>query len=76
MLLYLNVLPFHSIDDHAEKRTKGSDINDVVVDLYNHGKTERVPKSIPLIATNYKLQRYLYTMTSIYIDLFDELEVN
>ena len=60
-----STLPF-AIDDHAEKRTKASD---VVVDLYNHGKTERVPKSIPLIATNYKLrqeERYLYNDIDIY----------
>ena len=57
-----STLPF-AIDDPSEKPIKGSDINDVVVDLYNRGKVASlrrgavVPKSIPLVATNYKLRQ-------------------
>lgn len=63
-----STLPF-GIDDPSEKPSKGSDLNDALVDLYNQGKQASlrrgtlVPKSIPLVATNYKLrqeERYAY----------------
>lgn len=58
----VSTLPF-GIDDPAEKPSKGSDLCDIVVDLYNCGKTATlrrgavVPKSMPLVATNYQLRQ-------------------
>ena len=49
------------IDDPSQKPSKGSDINDVIVDIYNRGKIasmrrgSAVPISVPLVATNYSL---------------------
>lgn len=60
-------MPF-AIDDPSKQPTKGSNLNEVVVDIYNHGKTGTlrkgsvVPLSAPVIATNYGLNndRYMY----------------
>lgn len=57
----VSTLPF-AIDDPANKPAKGADLNEVVVDLYNHGqcgtmrKGAVLPVSAPLIATNYPLK--------------------
>lgn len=57
----VSTLPF-AIDDPSRKPSKGSDINEVVVDLYNHGKTGNlrkgsvIPLSAPIISTNYELK--------------------
>lgn len=53
-------MPF-AIDDPSKRPAKGSDINEVVVDIYNHGKTgtlrknSYLPLGAPVIATNYDL---------------------
>ena len=58
----MSTLPF-AIDDPNAKPTKGSDINEMVVDLYNQGKSATatkhavIPKSLPLITTNYDLKQ-------------------
>ena len=58
----MSTLPF-GIDDPNEKPTKGSDLSDILVDLYNQGKQASlrrgtlIPKSVPLVATNYKLKQ-------------------
>ena len=57
----VSALPF-AIDDPSEKRSKGSYINEVIVDL-NRGKMASMirgsllPKSLPIVVTNYKLQQ-------------------
>ena len=56
----MTTLPF-GIDDPAAAPRKGRDLNEIVVDLYNKGRSasmrrECTPKSLPLIATNYKLK--------------------
>ena len=56
----MSTMPF-AIDDPSRKPSKGSDINEIVVDLYNHGRTgnlrkgSMVPLSAPIISTNYEL---------------------
>ena len=68
----VSTLPF-GIDDPAEKPSKGSNLNDVVVDLYNRGKTcslrkgSASPKSIPLVATNYSLHQEERCVYNIHI---------
>lgn len=39
----VSTLPF-CIDDPSEKPSKGCDLNDVVVELYNHGKSGTMRK--------------------------------
>ena len=56
----MNTLPF-GIDDPASSPSKGRDLNEVVVDIFNKGKSvslrrEVTPKSVPIVATNYKLK--------------------
>ena len=57
----VSTMPF-GIDDPSKKPSKGSDISEVVVDIYNHGKTgtlrktSHVPLAAPVIATNYELK--------------------
>lgn len=57
----MSTMPF-AIDDPSKKPVKGSDINEVVVDIYNRGKTGTLrktsyfPLAAPLIATNYELK--------------------
>ena len=57
-----STLPF-GIDDPNDKSNKGSNLNEILVDLYNQGKTGSlrrttlIPKSIPIVATNYKLNQ-------------------
>lgn len=57
-----STLPF-GIDDPSNKPAKGSDLSDMLVDFYNQGKQgssgrgSLKPKSIPLVATNYKLRQ-------------------
>ena len=58
----VSTLPF-AIDDPSQKPTKGSELSDIVVDLYNHRKVASLqkgpvlPHSIPLVATIYELQQ-------------------
>lgn len=58
----ISTLPF-GIDDPANKPTKGNDLSDDLVDLYNKGKTGSLgrttvePKSVPLVTTNYRLKQ-------------------
>ena len=56
----MTTLPF-GIDDPAATPRKGRDMNEIVVDLYNKGRSvsmqrECTPKSLLLVATNYKLK--------------------
>ena len=56
----VGTLPF-AIDDPASKPSRGRDLNEIVVDLFNKGKSaslrrETTPKSVPIVATNYKLK--------------------
>lgn len=56
----MSTLPF-AIDDPSQTPTKGSDLNELIVDLYNKGKSaslrkETTPRSLPLVATNYRLK--------------------
>ena len=56
----VGTLPF-AINEPASKRSKGRDLNEVVVVLFNKGviasmRKTTTPKSIPLVATNYKLK--------------------
>ena len=55
-----STLPF-GIDDPASSPSKGRDLNEIIVELFNKGKSvslrrENSPKSIPVVATNYKLK--------------------
>ena len=56
----LSSLPF-GIDD-PPKGSKGNDISDLIVDLYQGGKTANLhkgalsPKSLPLVASNFSIQ--------------------
>ena len=56
----VSTMPF-AIDDPSQKPSKGSDINEVIVNIYNRGKIASMrrgsafPISAPLIATNYIL---------------------
>ena len=58
----VSTLPF-AIDDPSQKPTKGSDLNEIVVDLYNRGKIasmrrgSAIPMTVPVIATNYALSQ-------------------
>lgn len=58
----VSTLPF-AIDDASKKPSKGSDLNELVVDIYNQGRTGTLrkgsvlPVSCPLITTNYKLSQ-------------------
>lgn len=58
----MSTLPF-AIDDPGQKPTKGSDLNEIVVDLYNRWKIasmrrgSAIPMSVPVIATNYTLSQ-------------------
>ena len=57
-----STVPFE-IDDPAQKKNLGNDLNDVIVDLYNRNQSATLckgvkhPKSIPIIATNYALHQ-------------------
>ena len=57
----MSTMPF-AIDDPSKRPAKGSDINEVIVDIYNHGKTGTLrktsflPLAAPIIATNYDLK--------------------
>ena len=56
----LSSLPF-GIDD-PPKGSKGNDISDLIVDLYQGGKTANLrkgsllPKSVPLVASNFSIR--------------------
>ena len=56
----MSTLPF-GIDVPASSPSKGRDLNEVVVEIFNKGKSvslrrEVTPKSVPIVATNYKLK--------------------
>jgi hypothetical protein len=57
-----STLPF-GIDDPEGKPSRGSDLNDVIVELYNRGRSAtfrkgaKTPRSLPIISTNYKLRQ-------------------
>lgn len=56
----ITTLPF-AIDDPSSTPKKGRDLNEIVVDLFNKGKSasmrrQCIPKCLPLMATNYKLR--------------------
>ena len=55
----MTTLPF-GIDNPAACPKKGHDLNEVVVGLFNKGKAASIgvsnPRSLPLVATNYKLK--------------------
>ena len=57
----VSTLPF-AVDDPSQKPSRTSDINDVIVDIYNRRKIASmrrgatVPISAPLVATNYSLR--------------------
>ena len=55
-----STLPF-AIDNPASTPTKGKDLNEIVIDLFNKGKSasmrrECTPKSLPIVASNYNLK--------------------
>lgn len=65
-------LPF-AIDDPSKVPTKQNDLSEVVVDLYNGGRTASLrrgaaaAKSLPLVALNYSLkkeERYIHAYVS------------
>ena len=57
-----STVPFR-IDDPAQKKNLGNDLNDVIADVYNRNQSATLcrgvkhPKLIPIITTNYALHQ-------------------